>query len=86
MKSKSKQIKTLGGVGILNEEDLKDFSKAEKRIINLMSDGKWHRAAFIIVESRQREGLRRLRGLRTKGYKIEKRRDGFTREFYYKLS
>ena len=80
-------INRLGGDGILTDEDLKDFSKAETRIIRLMEDGQWYGAERIIYYSQQREGLRRLRNLRSRGFVVERRRaNGSNREFLYRLT
>lgn len=70
----------------LTSEDRKDFKAAEVAIERLMLDGAWHSASEIIGTAEQREGLRRLRSLRSK-YAIRKRRsaDG-SREFYYQLA
>jgi hypothetical protein len=81
----SKEIAKLGGVDIITDYDLSDFSKAKKRIVDLMSDGAWHTATEIIEASGQREGLRRLRDLRGKGIDVEVTRDGDKREFLYRI-
>lgn len=66
------------------EKDKADFSEAEKKILEFMKDGEWHTATKIIEVSGQREGLRRLRALRDKGFQIEKQKwQG--REFIYRM-
>ena len=80
-----RQIAALGGEGILREDDLPSFSDAENHILWLIQDGRWHLAPEIIRVSGQREGLRRLRGLRSKGFTIERRRVAESREFEYRL-
>jgi hypothetical protein len=78
-------IKQLGGEGILNKDDLLDFSKAEQAILRWMQGGEWRSASSIIEQSGQREGLRRLRNLRSKGLVIERKRVSKEREFYYRM-
>lgn len=78
--------KLLGGSRTLTDKDLEDFGEAERRIYALMNDGQWHTATTIIVASRQREGLRRLRSFRQKGVEVESRRTAEnSREFEYRL-
>jgi hypothetical protein len=81
----NKDFAKLGGVHVLTEHDLSDFSKAKKRIFQLMADGAWHTATEIIEAAGQREGLRRLRDLRGKGIEVEVMRDGDKREFLYRI-
>jgi hypothetical protein len=81
----SNTIKSLGGVGILSEEDLSKFTGAMLKIVALMGDGEWYSATEIIKASEQREGLRRLRQLRGFGFKVERKRGGSRREFHYRL-
>lgn len=69
----------------MNDQDQKDFTKAEQRIYELMKDEKWYPAQAIIQASGQREGLRRLRNLRSK-YNVEMLRMPKSREFWYRLS
>jgi hypothetical protein len=83
-----------GGGGILYLSDLEDFSAAERRVIALMIDGKWHSADSIRLAAGKdgnpaSEGLRRLRAVRARlepeGYTFERRRrDG--RNFSYRMS
>ena len=51
-----------------------------------MEDRKWYSASSIIEQSGQREGLRRLRDLRSKGFNVERKRVSSQREFYYRLT
>jgi hypothetical protein len=81
----NQELKKLGGSELLTQQDLSDFSKAKKRILQLMSDGAWHTATEIIEVTGQREGLRRLRDLRGKGIEVEVMRDGDKREFLYRI-
>jgi hypothetical protein len=80
-----KEIKMLGGEGILNENDLISFEKAEQRIIQDMDEGVWYDAEYIIKITKQREGLRRLRNLRKKGYIVQKIRMPELRTFFYRI-
>lgn len=68
----------------MNEQDKKDFSRAESAIYKLLSDCGWHTATEIIETSGQREGLRRLRNLRTR-FEIQTRRVGASRDFEYRM-
>jgi hypothetical protein len=78
-------IESLGGVGVLTTQDLKDFNKAQRLILGLMSDGEWHPASKIIEVGGQRESLRRLRDLRSSGYDVRLKRDSESRDFLYQL-
>lgn len=80
------EIKRLGGEGILAAQDIEAFSEAEARIINYMGEGIWCSASSIIENSGQREGLRRLRNLRSKGFAVERMRVSAAREFFYRLT
>lgn len=88
----SREIRALGGEGILNASDLQDFSSAESRVADLMSDGKWHDADEICMAAGKdgvpaREGLRRYRSVRasleTKGFVFDIRRAGDGRNYLY---
>lgn len=81
----NREINRLGGAGILNDEDIKDFSKAQLAIIDFMSDGEWVSATSIIEWCGQREALRRLRDLRSKGFTVERKRIKGSRDFHYRL-
>jgi hypothetical protein len=86
----AQEIKSLGGdnASALNADDIADFSDAEKRIIKLMDNGQWFTDLQVIHASCQREGLRRLRNLRKKGYTVETRRIFGTapRRYEYRLT
>ena len=71
----------------LTKKDNIDFTRAEKTILECMSDGKWHSASELIRITGQREALRRMRELRKKRSvkEIEKRRDGDSRDWSYRL-
>jgi hypothetical protein len=72
------------GFSECTEKDRVEFSEAETKILELLKRGGWHTATKIIEVSGQREGLRRLRALRQKGFEIEKQKfEG--REFIYRL-
>jgi hypothetical protein len=84
------RIRAIGGEGILTPNDLKSFDQAEQRIFDLMKDCGWHSATDIIAASQQREGLRRMRSLKTKiaakGLTIARQRPIRTsREFFYRI-
>lgn len=78
-------IKKLGGDGMLTEADIPELNAATARILELMNDGKWHGADEIIECSGQREGLRRLRSLRSRGFTVERKRNGDPRNFVYRV-
>ena len=87
----ARQIRALGGEGIISPEDLKALRAAKARVALLMNDGLWHSARRIRlaagVNGREAsEGLRRLRELRgLLGVEIEKRRSSFVRSWEYRL-
>lgn len=80
-------FKSVGGEDApLNQEDLEDLSSAAKRVGALMLDYEWHSASEILEVAGQREGIRRLRELRQRGYEVEKKRPNkHNREWYYRL-
>jgi len=78
----------------LNREDYRDFSAAQQRVLELLSDGKWHSRESITLVAGTRgipasEGTKRLRELRPRmlkrGYAIPCRRLGTTRASEYRL-
>jgi hypothetical protein len=71
----------------LTEKDHRDFNRAEQLIFNTMSDQSWHSATELIEATGQREALRRMRNLRNHPLvsEIQKRRDGDSRDWLYKL-
>lgn len=71
-------------LSLITQSDIEDFLSAEKRILDLLKDHNWHSASEIIEVGQQREALRRLRNLRSKGYEIEKTK-AKGREFAYRL-
>jgi hypothetical protein len=81
----SKRIRSLGGAGILTPGDLPALTEAAKRLEVLMLDGVWHSATEIIEMSGQREGLRRMRELRTRYTIHRKRQESLRRDFWYRL-
>ena len=60
-----RQIKKIGGVGIVNKRDIEDFTAAELEVLSLMVDQLWHSTAEITrVTGYQAQALRRMRTLR----------------------
>lgn len=80
-----RQLSMLGGLGILNKDDLPELTEACRKIFHLMRDGEWHTADEIEAVAGQREALRRMRDLRKRGHKIEWMRDGDSRRFLYRM-
>lgn len=89
----SREIRALGGEGVLHPGDLEDFGAAEARVAILMSDTRWHPASQIRSaagkdDSPASEGLRRFRTVRAKlelkGYRFERVR-GDGRNFLYRM-
>lgn len=78
-------IASVGGKGILRKEDVPSLNAAERRVLALMRDGQWHTADEIIERAGQREGLRRMRKLRSRGWIIERNRNLIGRDFSYRL-
>jgi hypothetical protein len=67
-------------------KDWKDLQTACRKVFELMHDGCWHHASAIIKASGQREGLRRMRELRSIGFTVEIHRvTPDEREWLYKL-
>ena len=89
--SPARRIEKLGGVGVLSVADAKQLSAAAERVRALMSDGLWHTREEIELAAGEngipaREGLRRMRELRTVAYDIIlKRSSENRREFFYML-
>jgi hypothetical protein len=86
-----KSIKRLGGEGILDREDILDFTESVQRVFAHMSDGEWYTASQIEHAAadgdyRMRSGTRRMRELRdVDALEIEKRRPDDSREYEYRL-
>jgi len=78
-------IRSLGGEGILTEEDVPDLRKGRGRVLQLMSDFAWHSRSAVCDAAQQVEGSRRLRELR-KWFTIRCRRDTVDKRlFSYQL-
>jgi len=85
-KEQWKKIRSLGGEGILQRSDLVDLKSQRARVLWLMLDGLWHTATEILVWSRGREGLRRMRELREIPHmSIQRQRLHSGRDFMYRL-
>ena len=70
----------------MTERDMSGLQEARRRVWKLMRDGQWHDATEIIDVAEQREGLKRLRELRSLGYVVERgRTDPESREWRYRL-
>ncbi len=88
--STEQQILRLGGSGILEPKDLRDLNEAVRRVYELMRDGRWYSAEEIEMAAGvngrpAREGLRRMRELRSAGYEIDRERCDDNRVFRYRL-
>ena len=81
----AERIQRLGGTDILTEKDVPELRAATLRVLNYMRNGAWCDDEQIIAMSGQREGLRRMRELRDQGFAVERRREGDTRRFQYRL-
>jgi len=82
----------LGGVGILDDRDLRELNAGAQRVAQLMVDGRWHTAEEIKLAAGDgvttaSEGLRRARELRDlPGVALIKRRmPGHRRRWQYRL-
>ena len=80
-------IARLGGIGILTPQDIPALESQRGKVLNLMSDRKWHSAHEIVATAGGSEGLRRLRELKKlPGFVINKRRTSYnSRLFEYRL-
>ena len=90
-KMMNQQILRLGGAGILNYRDITELTRGVRRVLTLMSDGGWHTAEEIELAAGEhgipaREGLRRMRELRSFGYTIDRMRQEDTRQWLYRLN
>ena len=80
----------LGGLGVLRPDELDELGAATRRVLALMSDGRWHHPDEIRSAAGKRgqpasEGLRRMRELR-QWFDIERQRAPETRVFWYRLA
>ena len=87
MRDIEKDLKRLGGVGILTDKDLAELSEGVRRVYALMSDMAWHSAEDIRLAAGNgrpaSEGLRRLRELRERVNIVKKRDQG--RNWCYRI-
>jgi hypothetical protein len=80
------RISALGGTDILDRHDIEDMAESVVDVLDLMLDGEWHSTDEICATAMsQREGLRRMRELRSVGFMIDKRRHGSARVYEYRL-
>lgn len=79
-------IRDLGAIGILQPEDLPDLASQRGKVLDLMSDGRWHSTEEILQAAGGSEGLRRLRELRKLPHVIiERFRQPIWRQWLYRL-
>lgn len=83
----SREIRSLGGQGILNESHLPELKGQRLAVMRYMNDGKWHSGPSITRVAGGSEGLRRMRELRQiDGITIERRKaEGGRRVFEYRM-
>jgi len=81
-----RQIRAIGGEGIVTPEDLSVFCEQRWRVFKMMSDGRWYTRPQIEAAARGADGLRRMRQLRDVGIVIPRRRIQGTRTFVYRIS
>lgn len=86
-----REIRRLGGDGILTATDLPDLHSGTGRVFRMMLDGRWYSAEQIELAAGEngvpaREGLRRMRDIRKiPGFDIERKRLDGTRQWVYRL-
>jgi hypothetical protein len=83
------RIRRLGGEGILTEDDARETAAGTMRVLELMLDGAWYSAPQICAAAGDEfgpasEGLRRMRELRQRGYRVERKHIG-RRTWHYRL-
>ena len=75
----AREVRRLGGLGILNCSDIPALDAGCMRVLRLMSDGEWHHPDEIELHAgngkRARHGLRRMRDLR-QFFEIERKKAG----------
>ena len=87
----TKTVKSLGGIGVLTTDDMKDLKSATRRVAELMADGGWYSAEDIKLAAGTgitpaSEGLRRMRELReARSVDIEKQKIAGSRVWRYRL-
>lgn len=69
----------------LTAQDKADFSRAEQLIIDYMRPGQWVTKGELRKLTGQEQADRRMRALRERGFTIECKRFGETRDFRYRL-
>lgn len=80
-----KSIKSLGGVGILTNEDLGSLKGLTQKVYELMKDGQWHSSEEIRQICPQgSDYMRRLRTLRDH-FTLERKRSEVGRLFFYRI-
>lgn len=90
----SREIRAVGGEGILTKADMLDLEEAQRRVFHLMKDRKWHAADEIRMVAGSdghpaSEGLKRMRTLRPKlhsrGFVLNKSKVHGSRLFQYRI-
>lgn len=84
-RAEERHLARIGGRDTLTRQDSHELQEAARRVLDLLSDLRWHSREEIINVSGQIEGTRRLRELRQVGHQVEKCRLGEGRAFYYRL-
>ena len=82
MSNDEKRLKSLG-MSVDAVEEIPALNRACCAVMRVLSDGQWHTAHDLIMKTGYTEAPRRLREIRSKGVRIEKRGSG--RKYDYRL-
>ena len=83
--SDSRYVASIGGKGIIREQDIPALKKGVQQIYDIMKDGQWHTIPELRERINQEGADRRMRELRQAGFTVEKRRVGESRLWQYRL-
>lgn len=81
----SRYVASIGGDGIVREQDVRPLKKGVQLIYDIMKDGKWHTIPELRNRIHQEGADRRMRELRQAGITVEKRRVGDSRIWEYRI-
>lgn len=84
--SDSRYIASIGGKGVVRQQDIPALKKGVQQIYDIMKSGKWYTIPMLRELIQQEGADRRMRELRQAGIVVEKRRAGDSRLFEYRIN
>jgi hypothetical protein len=81
----ARYIASIGGHGVVRQQDIPHLKKGVQQIFDIMKDGNWYTIPQLRSMIQQEGADRRMRELRKVGIVVEKRRVNDSRLFEYRM-